>query len=335
MPNFSIVIPIYNQYELLRQCIESIWINIPHDSYHEIIIVDDYSDPNGKLREYENFLSTLPKFKIIKSDEYRRSIHCRQRHIEVARARKERELEKMEIIQHSRGHGNAYQTGIDQVQTDFVFCCDADCIFLTHSKNIFNDFGYIFKAYPNAAAIGQLAGVMSNDVLEYKEHFKYTFGGIENHSGSCLGSPAFACRINCFSEKNISISKLPQDRGWALSEYCKEIYQQGLSIINYPIFSKNNLFHVGGGSLFAARFGGEAGIENIKYGMLEDGNPYGGRRGSNLICDWYQGRYLLRMKTKEYINSLRDKYNTSFDKIQSPLNEELLYLVDEERPKLL
>jgi len=339
---FSIVIPIYNQYELLRQCIESIFHYIDDKpshgygatSFKELIIVDDYSNPNSKLNEYISWLGTLLSIKVVKSDEYRLSIHCGGHHLEVAQKRNDPLLKGININKATRGHGFALQTGINEVTSDFVFCIDADCVFLSNSSNMFKEIIKIFDEYSNVMCVGQIAGFMTDMIMESKEIFTYDMNGRNMNLGGCPGSPAFACRMRGWKEKGIKpIAGAPTHRGWALSAYSIDLYDKGFSMFNYPIFSQKNIFHMGGVILKYARFGGEAGIGNIKFGMLKDGNDYGGRRGSNLICHWYQGRYILNMNTRQYIEYLKMKYNKPFDQIQNPLNENLLYVAEERKPR--
>jgi glycosyltransferase involved in cell wall biosynthesis len=332
MANFTIVIPVYNQYELLRQCVESMFRYIK-DTYHELIIIDDYSDPRGKLREYENYLDTLQKIRVIKSDEYRLSVHCDGRHLACAQGRSDKELNGVDLTKSTRGHGYCIQTGINEAKTDYVFFMDADSVFLNNSQELLNCLEKQFSRYPNCIGIGQLAGLMTNDIVAIDKQFSYIMGGITCNGGGSIGSPAFALKRLDKEGNLIKVLDRPKHKGWALSDFHREYFTKGYSVLNYPFFSQKKIFHIGGAILSYARFGGESGIENIKFGMLKDGQPYGGRRGTECMCDWYQGRYLLNMETNEYIHYLRDKYNTPFDQIQLPLDENLLYLTNEERPR--
>jgi hypothetical protein len=158
--------------------------------------------------------------------------------------------------------------------------------------------------------------------------------------GGCPGSPVFFLKKQGDIEikddrlNPPTIATKPIHRGWVLSAYIREVFSKGQSVMNYPVFSQKKVFHVGGGILTAARFYGEAGKEQTKWGMLRDGNQYGGRRGPNTVADWYQGRYILDMDTRAYMKYLEDKYNKPFEQIQTPLDESLFYVAGKEiRPE--
>jgi len=334
----TIVIPVYNQYELFRQCIESIHHNMLHEA-EEIIIVDDYSDPDIPLKPYENYLAeNIDKIRVIQSDEYRMSVHSGGRYLDIAKKRGDQGLNRMDITKPTRGHGFALQTGINAAKTDFVMCLDADCVILKNAKEMLNEIEELFKSHPDIMCIGQLAGLMSNENTILKESFKYSMHGVGMNFGGCPGSPAFFCRINKDKDMEIKDDRLdppvfangPMHRGWALSAYVRDLFNQGYGVMNYPVFSQKKVFHVGGGILNAARFYGEAGIKNARWGMLKDGNQYGGRRGPDVIADWYQGRYILDTQTRAYMKYLEDKYNKPFDQIQPSLDESLLYVAGKE-----
>ena len=128
MNRFSIVITVYEEYELLRQAYESIIHHVDSDSYKEIIIVDDHSNPKGKLREYLNYLSTLPKVTILTFDDYRVGFHCSDK--DLARIN----MSKYSSKEKGFGHGHSLWRGIEKVTAEFVLCFDADSVFLKRSK---------------------------------------------------------------------------------------------------------------------------------------------------------------------------------------------------------
>lgn len=334
MANTTIIIPVYNQYELLRQCVESIFHYIDDkpprgfkaSAFDQILIIDDYSDPNSRLREYENYLNTLPSVTVILSDEYRVSAHALEHHVTIAQRRNDKEYAKMKKGPHTRGHGFALQTGIELSNTEYCFCIDADSCFLQSSPGMIQEVEQLFKDNEKVMSIGQLAGLMSNEHTIMDHIFRYNMGGREVGLGGCPGSPAFFIRKN----DEIRIANKPIHRGWALTAYINEIMQRGLQVMNYPIFSGKKMFHVGGAILLAARFWGDIGKDRTRYGMLKDGEIYGGRRGKNLMCDWYQGRYILRMFTMEYIRYLEEKYSKPFNELQPPINDNLFYTAERE-----
>ena len=86
MQRFSIVIPVYDQYELFRQCYEAIINHVNPDTYKEIIVVDDYSDPKGRLREYLKFIDVNnSKIKVIKFDVHKASFHCNDKDVKLGK----------------------------------------------------------------------------------------------------------------------------------------------------------------------------------------------------------------------------------------------------------
>src|SRR4030042_1286996 len=107
---FTLVIPIYDQYELFRQCFESVLYNI---SVKQVLVIDDYSDPNGKLRAYENYIEQkYSAVKVIKSDEYRLCFHCKEQDQYIGE--KMGWLDRSKLAPgSSRGHQFALQCGID------------------------------------------------------------------------------------------------------------------------------------------------------------------------------------------------------------------------------
>lgn len=329
----SIVMSVYNDYELLRQCMESVFQTI-FDEIEEIIIVDDYSNFVCKLRPYLEYLENkYNKIKVIRSDEYRLSIHAKYEHLRIAISRGQKELDGMVQERQTMGHGYALQQGINVAESDIVFCIDQDIVLLQNSKGMIGEIHKLFADNPKVACISQLAGLMSNSLEIMKEAFRYKMGDklMGKIGGTPSGSIFFLRRVlKDANGDQISLFNGPAHHGWLLSSYMPVFFENGYYTMNYPLFSQKKVFHCGGGSLKRARFGGEAGMKGIKYGMLRDGNTYGGRIGHNDIAEWYQGRYILDMDTLEYISYLESKYDKPFDEMQPPLDENKLYVANKE-----
>lgn len=321
MSRFSIVITVYEEYELLRQAYESILHWVDPDSYEEIIIVDDHSNPYGKLRKYLQYVNTLRKTKVVFFDEYRVGFHCN-----------DNDLEKIDMSVYSSkekgfGHGYSLQCGIDRVTTDFVLCFDADSVMLKAARNILYEMADLFDRYGRAMAIGQLAGLMTNELVVVDKEFTYYFGGRSTSSGGTPGSPAFSCRMSGWRKHGIEpIAEKPKTMSWAAGRYARYVTNRGFCLLNFPIFSKMYVFHIGGAIFKFTRPG-----RNPKsFGFCSDFTaPYGPRRSPTKLHDWYAGRYVLKWPTDKYVQKLRSKYDSPFEQLQPPLDESLLYTLDE------
>ena len=161
-PRFTIVSSVYNEYKLLRQFTESILHSVDPSTYAQVIIVDDFSDPNpkGKLRGYENYLNkNQPKFRIINFPEYRH-----------ARWYGEYDPEIHFNSKSSMGVVCSYQHALEFVRTEFVILCDTDCVFLSKFGDTLNTIVDLYDQHPNVMTIAQLQGHASNDVYETSEH---------------------------------------------------------------------------------------------------------------------------------------------------------------------
>jgi len=322
MNRFSIVITVYEEYELLRQAYESIIHHVDSDSYKEIIIVDDHSNPKGKLREYLNYLSTLPKVTILTFDDYRVGFHCSDK--DLARIN----MSKYSSKEKGFGHGHSLWRGIEKVTAEFVLCFDADSVFLKRSKTMLHEMAELFDKYEKVVTIGQLAGVMSDKVEVCEQRFDYKFGRRETTCGGFPGSPAFACRMKGWSEYGLGpIAGKPQKINWVAGRYVDTVFEKGYHTLNFPVFSQKYAYHVGGAIFYFTRPGRMEG----KFGFCNDfKTSYGPRQGKDILYDWYAGRYILNMTTEKYVNYLRKKYSTPFDAIQEPLNEDKLKLPTKE-----
>ncbi|MFH1846303.1 MAG: glycosyltransferase family 2 protein [Candidatus Omnitrophota bacterium] len=329
---WSIVIPVYNQYELFRQCFESILYQL---EVTEIIVVDDYSYPNGKLRSYLDYIENkYGNVRVIKSDEYRVCYHASDADKKVDEQINREQNMNMGVT--TRGHRYALQTGIDAVKTEFTLNIDADCVALELCKNnnLLQQLTDLFDRNHDCMAIGQVAGFMSHDIKPCNQGFIFDYNGKPNTEGGCPGSPVVACRMSGFKEHNLTpIATCPSRAGWAYAYYTHSVFQKNFSIMNFPILSQKYFYHIGGGILNFARGGRR---QESMLGMVKDTRQYGGRLRTEYMTEWYQGRWVLDIKSHDYIRYLQDKYNSPFEEIQPLLDENLLYTVKEEcKPKFI
>lgn len=325
---FSIVIPVHEEYELLRQAFESILHHVDPLSYKDIIIVDDYSNPNGLLRRYEDYLEvTYPFVKLIHYDEYRYCTHNVGKDFSCIG------LESDKVIK-GNGHGFSLWNGILVSSGEFVLCFDADCIFLKKSFDVLHKLSDLFDQYPLTMSIGQLAGLMTNEIIELDKFFPFSYGerGHPNILGGTPGSPAFACRRCGWTIYEIEpIASQPKLSPWVGRDYCTSLLNRKFRLLNFPILSDGYVFHAGGGILRNARLGRRA--SNAPFGMCAGTRKtYGPRTTDDILYDWYAGRLLLKLTSDEYEKYLKGKYKTPFDKLQDPLDENLLFVPIEEKP---
>jgi len=116
---------VYNDYELLRQFVESALHNLDPKSWSRILILDDYSRLDTRLREYEEYLRLDSRFKIINFLEHRRMNHYMDSEEHLANWRHHFETTELNL-----GHAGGFNLGIDQVETEFMFYLDVDTVFL-------------------------------------------------------------------------------------------------------------------------------------------------------------------------------------------------------------
>ena len=136
--NFSIVTTVYNDYELLRQLVESVQRYCK--GWWDMIIFDDYSNPNSKLREYENYLNGVSDngITVITHDEYRAPHMHKRVYTTFTEEFVEApiDLSIYDTEEPNMGHAYALKEAIKHTDplTQFVFQCDCDTIFLSKLK---------------------------------------------------------------------------------------------------------------------------------------------------------------------------------------------------------
>ena len=317
---FTIFTMTYNDYELTRQFVESIFHHVNPDTYKEILIIDDYSDPNGRLREYEEYLKTLPKIKVINFSEHRRMKYYMDG-FENNFVDKEPNL----------GHGACFNIALQHITTPYVFYVDVDTMFLKSSFRILSDMTKTFERFPNVMAMGQLFGVDDSNQREIRRKFKFFMPqkGRYTGAGGFIGPSAGALRLEGFTKhglKRFSEAKLP----YLFNQYCMYLFKAGFSTYNFPYFTNLLLLHLGKGVV--RRY-----VSEMKRGDTEESwfvfcrdfhKAYGSLKASGILVAHHYGRAFLDVPSKEHKNYMEWIYKAPFDQIQEPLNEELIYTVD-------
>ena len=330
---FSIVTTVYNEYELLRQFIESVKHHIDPKSYDKIVVFDDYSDPKGRLGEYENFLNEHDeKVSVVLHDEYRPAHLSKRKYTSFVEEYTEEpiDLTIYDTDEPNMGHPYALREAMNHIDTDFVFQCDCDCFFLSKAKNLLFDIGKLFEQNEKVLGIGQFVGKKIDELIVVNDRFIWESRGRKAGSGNYVSQCASALRTSAWKEHGIYIvppthfkSKDEKVTAAALNFFHEFLYAKGFQTMNFPIFSQGYMIHLGGGSIKRA----PSKIYNA--GFCEDFSaPYGARRDVNVLESWHMGRYFVKMKYKDYANHLKQKYENNFDEIQESLDESLVGILD-------
>lgn len=316
---FSIVITVYEEYELFRQLFESIMHYLYPLSYKEIVIVDDYSTPNGLLRQYEDYLElAYPFVKLIKGNEFRYSFHNVGKDFSLIGV-------DPSNINKSNGHAFSLWKGVSGSSSEFILCLDADSVLLAESEDLLIKLADLFDRYPLTMVIGQLAGLMTNEIKEIDRFFPFSYATKPNPYGGLPGSPAFACRRAGWTVHEIApFAESPKPMGWVARDYGVDLVKRGFRLLNFPILSNGYVFHAGGGILRSSRIGRK--YNNAGFGLCaETRKTYGPKTVDDILHDWYAGRLMLRISSEQYERYLKGKYTEApFDVLQAPLDESLL-----------
>lgn len=338
---FTILTTVYNEYELLRQLIESILINVDVQTYVEIIIVDDYSFTDGKLREYENYLSkTYKTIKVINFKESRASVYCNQEGYNrdntdfrlYDSTRNIYDKKDFNPSDHCNwGPSMAVQIGLDKVDTEFVLVVDTDVIFLKKCGTFLNNMAKEFDDNQRIMSMGQVIGLNSNEVVLCKEQKKSKTSKTLRGGKSGEVSPmANACRMGAWLVHDLEpFARGKTITGWSNSHFLRDVFKKKFYTLNFPLFSDGYLVHLGRGTVSNQVPGRKNyGCDFGYCKTIPATNRYGGRAGVGNIVDWYSGRYVVNLEPKIYRAMLEEKYSSSFDTMVS-FDESLLILEDE------
>jgi len=328
---FSIVTTTYNDYELLRQLVESVLNNVDPDSYKEIIVMDDYSKKDGRLRAYEEYLNANnPKVRVILHDEYRYS-HLYQYKLFMDKVtNKEFDYQKLDSLEPNMGHPYALNEVMKYVETDYVFEADCDCVFLSKAGSMLFEMEKLFDENEKVLGIGQVAGEKIHEKKIFDKNFIWKSRGRNAGSGGYVSQCASALRTSAWKEHEIYVVPPRHFKhidekvtASALNFFHEYLYIKGFQTMNYPVFSEGNMIHLGGG--FVKRSPGGRYV----FGFCRDfPAPYGPRRDVHKLESWHMGRYYIDMKYNDYIKELKEKYENPFAEIQPSLDETKLKSLD-------
>jgi glycosyltransferase involved in cell wall biosynthesis len=312
MSKFTIVSSVYNEYELFRQFIESIIHNVDPESYEKVIVVDDFSRHDTKLREYENYINAnYPKFHIINFDEYRPARYYFTGDFSS---------DNFDTTKTSLGVVCSYQMALEHVTTDYVILCDTDIVFLKKSKTLLSTLETLFDEHPDTMGISQLQGWSSDEIFESNlvgsKRIPIDAGGVGGLS------PMFsAFRIAAWTEhKLVPIASAPhQKRASGFIDFFLSVIGHGFKVMNFPIYSEDYVFHLGGGTARRVNKETEIGFGHAKgctyrYAACADGTVY----------DYYAGAHKINMDAKELVRFLQKKYDVPADQLAEPFDESIL-----------
>lgn len=313
---FSIITSVYNEYEILRQLIESILQNVNKATYKDIIIFDDYSY-NKKLREYLLYLDKTYDFiKIIIHDESRLNPYdFGNEEVRQKEGHLYSNLDKP-----SCGPVCSMRHASKLVNTDFYLAVDTDIIFRSHFGSLFNKMAKLFDDQPTVAMMGQCMGYKKDlhihpDPAEWylKDPIKY-------------GAPspmANAVRNSIFDDPHIVRYATSDDStafyGWNHTLVLRSLFYEDIwdgkikrkkyYTMNFPLFTDGYLVHIGGGTVNFHRYK----RRSRKFGFVLDGDPgYGGTKYN----DDYSGKVKIKMSHNEYVSYLKKTYKKPFEQIQ-------------------
>jgi glycosyltransferase involved in cell wall biosynthesis len=321
MSKFTIVTSVYNEYELLRQFVESILHNVDSNSYEKVIIVNDFSRKDTKLEEYCNYLNTLEKFQVIMFPEYRHMLFYNQLNQDVDTFDKTLFSNEKPNL----GVMKSYQMALEYVQTPYVLICDTDIVFLKKFQSTLNEISKLYDKNQDVMTISQLVGHSSDDI------FKSNKIGLKNMPGENGGaggpSPMFSTfRVAAWTEHNICplCSTPGKRRGNGFIDFFLSVVGNKYQLMNFPFFSQEFVFHIGGGTARRNLHNKPGVSQKVRFGNVTDtAHNYGSRR-ANKIYDYYAGAHLLKMTDEDFTNYLKEKYNTPFEVLSKPFSESLI-----------
>jgi hypothetical protein len=322
MSRFSIVSSVYNEYEILRQFIESIIYNVDPETYEKVVIVDDFSWNKGILRKYENYInSKYDKLNIINFDEYRYA-RWYQNYNQPASETFDPSL--FDTDRSSLGVVKSYQLALEHVNTEFVVICDTDCVFLSKFKSTLNTIAKLYDEYPQVMSISQLQGHASDEI------FESDIVGCKNmpgENGAAGGpSPMFSTfRIEAWTKHHlVPIASDPGiRRGNGFIDFFLSVIARGFKVANFPFFSKDHVYHIGGGTA-RRNTHNQGNPSKVGFGSLNATTYRYGARGDNYVYDYYAGAHRIDMHSDAFANYLKNKYNIPIDTLAEPFDESML-----------
>jgi hypothetical protein len=316
MSRFTIISSVYNEYELLRQFIESIITNVDPNTYDQVIIVDDYSKRKGILREYENYVNkAYDKINIILHDEYRHAAFYQSDWMSSKTISQNFDYRLFESSLSNNGVMKSYQMALEYVNTDFVIVLDTDCVFLSKFGNTFDRISTLYDENQDVMSISQLVGHSSNDIFTSNKIGTLNMPG-ENGGA---GGPSPMCstfRIAAWTKYDLCPLQSRPGRRVAngFIDFFMSVVANGYKVMNFPFYSQDYIYHVGGGTTKRNVGNTDTAIKS-PYGSAKDITKYAGRNAIEETYDYYAGAHYVDMTSPEFKNYLEKKYKVPFDKI--------------------
>ena len=324
MARFTIISTLYNEYELLRQFVESILLHVDPDTYDQVIIVDDYSYNKGILREYENYVNkTYDKFHIITHDEYRHAKWYQGGQVENRQVDSTFDYRLFDTLEPNKGIMMSYQEALSHTNTEFALVLDTDCVFLSKFKNTLDTIANLYDNHPQVMSISQLHGHSSDDI------FTSNIVGMKNipaESGGCGGpSPMSSTfKIESWTKHDLApLCSRPGGRaGTGFIDFFLSVIGNGFEVMNFPLFSGDYIYHIGGGTA-RRNLGNLPRSIQVPYGSAQDVGKYGSRNAIEYTHDYYAGAHRIKMSSPQFLAYLQDKYTAPFDQM-IPFDENML-----------
>jgi hypothetical protein len=330
---FSIITVSYNEYELLRQLIESIQINVDRDTYDKIIVIDDFSELGTKLTDYLEYLKyeCCEDVQVISFPEYR-YIRFYQKEAFENKVINDAgfNYERYSNSSPTMCYPTAIWLGLQLVprEIEFAFCVHLDIVFLKESKDLLIKLADIFDKFSDCMISGQAIGLKNNGIVEsYK---MYECLGGRSKAGGYIGCMATAFRMDAWRIHKLCPTSSSKRNSAAYNRFQESLFETDrFSSVSYPLFSEKYLLHVGNGSVRRNMNLDKNSSLRSEFPYCRDfKHRYGSRHSWNKLTDYQTGSHCIDMTSKEYFDYLVDKYSISFDEIQPPLDENLVIPVE-------
>jgi len=326
MKKTSIITTVYNQYELLRQLIESILTHIDKTRLDRVIICDDYSEKNGKLREYENYLTENYSnlIKVINFDEYRQNVYISRGEYNIQNT----DFSKFDSMESNLGPAFAVQKALDEVgeDSDYVLIVDTDTMFLDKSKNLLEEIDNNFQKYEKVMCLGQVINLNLDENFLFERMYDSKISTKRGNRSGEVSPMSYACRMDAWRKYGIKpISVKREVIAWSNTHFVLDIFDKGFHTLNFPLFSSGYIIHLAGCTVNDQVPGRKRDAKYIPF--CEDfSGSYGGRVTGGLT-DYYSGRYGINMSTELYKKYLQELGNRPFNEI-IPFDEKNLIVFE-------
>ena len=211
MPIFSIIIPVYNVYKYLSDCLESIFNQDLDKSFYEVIVVDD-SSPHGEKEIVDSYIKKCSNIKYIRHD-----INKRQ--------------------------GGARNTGIHIAQGEYIMFMDSDDIIVYNNtfsilKELVEKYDPVilrsesFQSIPTETKYVELNKIFTD--VDCIQNTTYNFRQWRSGKISCavwgtLYKREFLLNNNLFFRENVVF----EDTDWSQKAL---FYAQDIDFIQFPFY---------------------------------------------------------------------------------------------------